>query len=289
MCNTQQLAVIAMRQLLMTRPNSNSSLRAKSRRKQFCASCFVLLSVPFALRVAPAQTASEMPIAPSRAMVLPLSGSSHNGNVDIRQRTLSGNTHSTSVDVFDSMIGISGSLRGSVVLGRSSSGLLEMKLDQALSMGLRTNLGALEQSAIESQAKGQQTIARSELLPQLYAVASEAFEKENFRTIGISLSNIPTTSTFNYYDARAVRLSQSVVDFVKFHNLQRSKQVVDFQVKAARNTRDLIVLAVAGSYLQLTATKARLEATRVDAIRAQVHLCHLFIYRKTIDFSSIEV
>ena len=154
----------------------------------------------------------------------------------------------------------------------------------------------LAESAEEQQARGQRGIAKSELLPQLNTRVSEAFEKTNLRTLGVSLPIIPTATKFNYFDARAARLDQSVFDLVKIRNLQGAGENVQATIKAARNARDLVVLAVAGSYLQIVATRARADATaaqvvsfgavykqaadrleaglatRVDALRAKVQL-----------------
>ena len=244
-----------------------------------------------------AQSASEMPVAPTRALQLPLSGRPvQPESPSVTQRTAPGGGSNGSVNVIDSSVTVPAPYNGSVASGTVTGTALELTLAQALAMGLRSNLGALTQSAAEQQAQGQKGIAKSELLPQLNTVVSEAFEKENLRTLGVSLPSIPTTSKFNYYDARAARLTQTVFDFVKIRNLQGAEQNVQANIKQARNTRDLIVLAVAGSYLQITATKARVDAaeaqvesfraiyqqaadrlaaglaTRVDATRAKVQL-----------------
>ncbi len=245
-----------------------------------------------------AQTVSEIPVAPTRPLQLPLSGRSPQaGQVTVNQRTAPGGSSAgSSVNVIDSSLTVTTPYNGSLASGTASGIALPLTLEQALNMGLRNNLGALAQSASEQEARGQRSIAKSSLLPQLSTAVSEAFEKENLRTLGVSLPSIPTTSKFNYYDARALRLDQTVLDFVKIRNLQGAGQTVQSNIKAARNARDLIVLAVAGSYLQLTATKARVDAaeaqvlefgtiyqraadrleaglaTRVDATRARVQL-----------------
>ena len=208
-----------------------------------------------------AQTASEMPVTPTRPLQLPLSGKPMPaGQVSVSQSTAAGGSSNSSVDVTDSSMTVTAPYNGSVPTGTATGVELQLTLEQALAMGLRTNLGALSQSASEQQARGQQGQAKSELLPQVNTVVSEAFEKENLRELGVSTPIIPTTSRFNYYDARAARLNQTVFDFVKIRNLQGAEENVQANVKAARNTRDLIVLAVAGSYLQLQATKARVQA-----------------------------
>ena len=218
-----------------------------------------------------AQTASEMQVIPTRPLQLPLSGRPMpSGQVSVSQRTAAGGGSNGSVDVIDSSVTVTAPYNGSVPAGPATGGELQLTLEQALAMGLRTNLGALSQSASEQQARGQQGLARSELLPHVDTVLSEAFEKENLRELGVHLPSIPTTSKFNYYDARAARLNQTVFDFVKIRNLQGAEENVQANVKAARNTRDLIVLAVAGSYLQLQATRARVQAAlaQVEDFRA---------------------
>ena len=208
---------------------------------------------------------------PTRPLQLPLSGlPMPSGQVSVSQRTAAGEGSNGSVDVIDSSVTVTAPYNGSVPTGPATSVEMQLTLAQALAMGLRTNLGALSQTASEQQARGQQGLAKSELLPQVSTVVSEAFEKENLRTLGVSLPSIPTTSKFNYYDARAARLNQTVFDFVKIRNLQGAEENVQANVKAARNTRDLIVLAVAGSYLQLQATKARVQAAlaQVEDFRA---------------------
>lgn len=152
---------------------------------------------------------------------------------------------------------------GSTPSGTASPNLLSLTLSQALAFGLKTNLGAIEQSSQTQQADAQRALARSGLLPLVNAGAAEAFERENFRTEGISLSSIPEAKTFNYFDAR-VRLQQTVLDIVKIDSLHTASESLRASLLATRNTRDLIVLAVAGSYLQLLSTNARVVAAQAQ-------------------------
>ncbi len=211
-----------------------------------------------------AQSPSEMPVEPSRVLQLPLSGrSSQSSSVTVMQGTTNSGGGNSVITV-DSSVAVPAPYSGSVATGAATQEVLPLTLEAALAMGLRANLGALSQSAATEQAQGQRLIARSELLPQVNTVISEVFEKENLRTLGVSLPIIPTTSKFNYYDARAVRLQQSLFDLVRIRNLQGASENIRANIKAARNTRDLIVLAVAGSYLQLLATGARVEAANAQ-------------------------
>ena len=140
---------------------------------------------------------------------------------------------------------------------------MSLTLDEALKRGLRFNLGALEQEASVQQARGQRQIAESTLLPTVNAGVAEVFERENLRTLGVSLPSIPEAVKFNYVDARA-RLHQTVFDLVRIDNLHSASESLKASLQAARSSRDLIVLAVGGSYLQLLATQARVMAAQAQ-------------------------
>jgi outer membrane protein TolC len=214
--------------------------------------------------------------------------------VTLMQRTAEG-TAPNSVNVIDSTVTVQQPYAGSVPAATLKSGVMQLTLDDALALGLRTNLGAITESASVEQAKGRRDVARSALLPQLNTGISEQFERLNLRTQGVETQTFPEAVKFNYYDAR-VRLQQSVFDLVRIRNLHGASETLQANIRAARDARDLIVLAVGGSYLQMMATAARVSAaaaqvetakaiaqqaadrlqaglaTRVDAMRAQVQM-----------------
>jgi outer membrane protein TolC len=173
------------------------------------------------------------------------------------------------VNVINSTVLVQPPYSGSVASGKATDGTLALTLEQALTLGLRANLGALTQSAATQQARGQREVAKSELMPQLNTAISEVFERINLRTQGVETTAFPESVKVNYFDARAVRLNQTVFDLVRIRNLQGADQNVKATIHAARNARDLIVLAVAGSYLQLIATQARIDATTAQVVSSQ--------------------
>ena len=208
-----------------------------------------------------AQSPSESAPGPTQPAQVPLSGRvGQTGSVAVTQQTTGGGGGS-SVDFITSTVNVQGPYAGSVPAGVASGSVLTLTLEAALAKGLRENLGALSQSAAVQQAQGQRAVARSALLPQLSTAITEAFERTNLRTLGVSLSSIPESVKFNYFDARAVRLNQSVFDLVRIRNLNGATENLKANIQASRNARDLIVLAVGGSYLQLIATKARIDST----------------------------
>ncbi len=218
----------------------------------------------------PAQTPSEQVTGPTRPTPLPLSGvQTPPDSVSVTQQT-SPSAAPGSSNVINSTVTVRAPFAGSTPLGIASKDVLPLTLEQALSFGLRSNLGAVTQSTAAMQAEGGRTIAKSGLLPSLNSGITEAFERENLHTLGVSLSSIPESTKFNYYDARAARLQQTVLDIVKLDSLHSASESLKASLISVRNTRDLIVLAVAGSYLQLISTNARVIAARaqVEASRA---------------------
>ena len=63
---------------------------------------------------------------------------------------------------------------------------------------------------------------------------------------------------FNVLDVRA-RLSQTIADFTALNNYRSAREVARAGELSAKDAQDLVVLAVAGAYLQVLAAEARLD------------------------------
>ena len=244
-----------------------------------------------------AQSPSEQVTGPTSATPVPLSGQSMSGGgaVTVIQGTTNAGGGNT-VNSIQSTVMVQTPYNGSVPNGKMTPDVLPLTLDESLKRGLRFNLGELTQTSAVEQAQGQRAVAKSTLLPNLNMAISEVFERENLRTLGVSTPIIPEAVIFNYIDGRAARLNQSVFDLVRIDNLRSANENLQASKLSARNARDLIVLAVGGSYLQLISTQSRIVAAqaqvesskaiyqqaadrftaglaaRVDAERAQVQL-----------------
>jgi outer membrane protein TolC len=216
-----------------------------------------------------AQTPSQAVTGPSLASQVPLSGrSAQPGSVSVTQQTTNAGGGG-SVNAIDSSVTVQGSYSGSTPNGTATAGILSLTLNEALARALRFNLGAISQTASVMQAQGQRQVARSSLLPNVNAAISEEFERLNLRTMGVESNTFPLTATFNFFDARAARLNQSVFDLVRIENLHSASENLKVNIKAAQNARDLVVLAVSGAYLQIVATNARIAASTAQVETAQ--------------------
>jgi outer membrane protein TolC len=199
----------------------------------------------------------------STASQLPLSGRTvQSGSVIATQSPLPGtttsvNTLNTTVQVNGPYVGSSSSVTRAPFSGRLS-------LSEALQRGLSYNLGAVGLSAAVRQAKGQQRVARSALMPNLNGSFRENYFTEDLQVLGISAPFLPTiVGPINYFDLR-VTLTQNFVDMTSLNNYRASKEVVYANEQALQDARDTIVLAVGASYLQVIAAKARVESARAQ-------------------------
>ena len=82
-------------------------------------------------------------------------------------------------------------------------------------------------------------------------------------------NTFPLTAKFNFFDARAARLNQSVFDLGGIENLHSASGNLKANIKAAQNARDLAVLAVAGCNLLIVAAKRRIAAATAKVETSQ--------------------
>src|SRR5262249_43213142 len=130
------------------------------------------------------------------------------------------------------------------------------------------NLGAVGLLQAVRQARGQQKTARGALLPNIFGDLTGATEKVNLAAFGITqVGNfqLPTTvvAPFNLVDLRA-KLSQTVFDLTAWHNYRAATESARASELTSEDSRDLVVLAVAGAYLQAVAARARVASARAQ-------------------------
>jgi outer membrane protein TolC len=116
----------------------------------------------------------------------------------------------------------------------------------------------------------------SALLPNLSASASETVTQVNLAAYGFQFKlppglnfSIPSVVGPFWYSSLTGSLSQSVYDPVLRRNWHASKETQRAAVLSARDARELIVLAVGGTYLQTLASAASVASQRVQVENAQ--------------------
>lgn len=143
-----------------------------------------------------------------------------------------------------------------------------LTLRDAVQRGLEFNLGVVNIAQVVKQAHSQRTIARSALLPNIVGEMTAAVQELNLAAQGLNFFDspipgfsIPTINRYHYVDFRA-RLSQNVLDMASLNTYRSAGEAARATELSADDTRDLVVQAVGGAYLQVIAARARVESAR---------------------------
>lgn len=234
----------------------------------------LILFLLFAPTTFAQMTPSSTQPQPTQAAQLPLSGRNpQNGSVGTTQTAIPGTTNS--INTINPTVQVQGPFTGST----SSVGKLpfsgRLSLREAVDRALEFNLGAVGLTEAVRQARGQSKIARSVLLPNLNANLSETVQQTNLRALGLHFDFpvpgfVPPTivGPFNYFDLRA-SLSQTVLDLTARNNYLATKELARANELSVEDARDLIVLAVGGTYLQVIAARSRIDAARAQLTTAE--------------------
>lgn len=206
-------------------------------------------------------------------MALPQSGRTGNaGSAGTSQSTNVGSGAAT----VNSSVQVSGNLTGSLVEKDLPPGPVSLTLSGAVALALRTNFGSVTADNGTRAARAQRIQQLSALLPNVNANVSETVAQTNLAAYGFQF-NLPPGTNFNFptvvgpyaYSQAQGQLTQSVFDLVARRNWQASKQTERASTLNAKDTRELIVLAAGGSYLQVLSAAARVEAQRAQVGNAQ--------------------
>jgi outer membrane protein TolC len=205
-------------------------------------------------------------------MVLPQSGRmSPAGSVSVQQ-----STSPAGVDTISTSVQIGGNLQGSVAGAEPPPGPIGLTLANAIKMGLATNLGVIAAGNSSIAARAARLQALSALLPNLSVNASDTVAQTNLAAFGFVFSlppglnfSIPSVvGPYNYSQAQ-FSVSESVYDPVARRNLRAGKELEQAASLSAKDARELVVIAVAGAYLQTAATAARIESQKAQVSNAQ--------------------
>ena len=216
---------------------------------------------------AAAQFGGAAPPPTTQATPLPLSGrNAQGGGVVATQSAVPSTT--TSVNTLNPTVSVQGAYSGSTSSAAQLPFSGKLSLAEAIQRALQHNLGAVGSTYALLQARGQAHAARSALMPTIRADVSDTEETFNLRSAGFNFSfpgfSLPSlVGPFNVLDVRA-RVSQSIADFTALNNYRSAREVAHAGELSAKDAQDLVVLAVAGAYLQVLAAHARLDSAQAQ-------------------------
>ena len=158
---------------------------------------------------------------------------------------------------------------------KNTGATLRLSLQDAITRGLRYNLGLVESQEGSANVRAERLRALSTLLPQVSATATAAYESISFQEIGLKLPPIPglpalpaTTGGFGYQDLR-IGVSQRLFDRELHERYQARKQDEQASALGVKDARDVVVLAVSTAYFQVVASAARVETAKAQVAAAQ--------------------
>ena len=165
-----------------------------------------------------------------------------------------------------------GSFSGSVP-GKLEPGLLQLSLQDAISRGLRQNLGLLLAGEDIRTARGARWRELSALLPNVNTSTYVADSKVDLKEFGFSFQfpgiTIPSVvGPFSYLDSRAY-VTQNIFDWKAINNTHAATESAKSAQSTYQDARDLVILAVGYEYLQSIADEARIETADAQVKTAQ--------------------
>ena len=167
---------------------------------------------------------------------------------------------------------------GSIPTGVASKTELQLTLHDAVARGLRNNLGILLSTDANAEAQAERWKALSALLPRITTETSFATHQLVLRaTIGLHIHGVPpVVGPFGAFDTRAY-LQQDIFSWEHIERMRASGELVRAARFSCNDAHDLVVLAVASSYLLTIA-----DQSRVDSAQAQRDTANA-LYQQTLD------
>jgi len=166
---------------------------------------------------------------------------------------------------------------GGSVPAKPVPGRMPLSLQDAISLGLKHNLGLLFSRADARSARGQRWQELSTLLPHVAAAPYVAEAKINLAETGLGAAAAtvfhisPAVGPFSYFDARA-GVSQTLFDWKSINAARAAQQNVKSADYTAVDARDLVILAVGYVYFQAVADEARIATDEAQVRAAQAVL-----------------
>lgn len=179
--------------------------------------------------------------------------------------------------------GAQGPYLGGIPAGPVSSDVLSLSIEDAIGRGLRQNLGLFLGEQGTRSAEAARLTARAGLLPNVSAGLLDSGQQTNLKALGFNFPGInPIVGPFNVFDSR-LYVSQAIFSLTSLHKARAGAEGLRAARLSYQDARDVVVLGVAGLYLQATAGRARIEAARAQFHTAQA------LYNRAVDLKSAGV
>jgi outer membrane protein TolC len=186
---------------------------------------------------------------------------------------------------------------GGVPSGTLNAAPVKLSLEDAVTVGLKQNLGSELTADAAIDARGEKWQALSDLLPNVVTDTGFGVHQVNVKAaFGLTIpKEPPIIGPFGYFDSRAY-LTQSVFDWTSIERARSSQAQLKSAEFSSKDGRELVVLVIVSNYLLAIADQSEVEsatsqrdtakvlfqqasdqktaglASAVDVLRAQVQL-----------------
>lgn len=159
-------------------------------------------------------------------------------------------------------------LFGSVQSGQVTPGVITITPLDAIERGLKHNLALAFANQATQAAGGARWRALGDVLPNFNGRIAETEQQTNLAALGISIPGFPSIiGPFGVFDARV--LGTASVDLKNIANYRARVEELKASQFNYQNARDLIVLVVGGTYMQVIAADARVASAKAQLATAQ--------------------
>jgi len=162
--------------------------------------------------------------------------------------------------------------QGSVQQGVAAAQPINLTLDNAIQLGLKSNLGVILSSTQADAARGARLSQLQALLPSVDFNATEAVLQTDLPAEGLRIPGFPKIiGPFGYTDLRA-NLSWSLIDVASLRNYLAARHNFAAATLSAQDAREMVVLVVGNAYLLVLADQSRIASVEAQVATAKVSL-----------------
>lgn len=241
--------------------------------RSISSTSFLLVALLSLATSIPLEAVAQSPS--SLALPVPFSNQEHGGVAAVQN----GNSNADrTVSTIQSSVTASGRFQGSMPDPSDSGAPVTLSLQDAVRRGLQFNLGAASEASDSTRIRGERLEALSHLLPNVTGNISENVTQLYLPAEGLSASlfgassslHIPlVTGQYHYYSLSG-HATENVLDLTALHNLKAASASVSAADLNVRDAHEIVVLTVGGTYLQVLADAAVVEAQKREIEFANV-------------------
>lgn len=162
--------------------------------------------------------------------------------------------------------------QGSQSTDKATDEVLPLSLDEAITRGLKHNLGLILTTQTGQTAHGEELQELQALLPTVDINLKESVQQTDLQAEGLRIAGFPAViGPYGYTDLRA-SLNWSLLNLSALQNYLASKHNFAGTKLSVYDARDLVVLTVGNAYLTCIADKGRIQQAQAQVDTSKISL-----------------